>query len=340
MKNLMTRLLAIILLVGVLLSVFPVTVSAAENSSITLKSLGSGELAAFHVPNMFPGESITKEYLIETKHSEAITLHYRADIRTDAKYEMLAKVLKVCIKIEGQTAYDGYMRNMPSSLNHSLPAGQNTVRYTITAYLDTHLTPIADMPEDTSVDNDYMNKELVADFFWWFEDTTDVAVKLTAEKLMDGKYARGSKFSFVLKDATGKTVSTTKNDDGHIEFDSLYFSAPGTYTYTISEVKGTDSKITYDAAVYKAVITVQEDESYTVTYLRNGAEYTGLPRFLNKTKGSSGSDDPGDYDPDNPKTGDDFPLTLVSIICGSSLCLLICLLLLWKNPKKEEKDYE
>ncbi len=331
MKNLMTRLLAIILLVGVLFPILPVTADAAEeSSSITLRQPGSGTVVPFNVSNLFPNQSVTKEYEVTTKHSEAITLNFRSDIRPGTQYEKLAEVLKVCIEIQNESSpsYDGLMKDMPAVLTHSLPAGTNQVTYRITAYLD------------KSVGNDYMNKSLVADFFWWFEDSTDVVVKLTAEKLMDGKYARGSKFSFVLKDETGKTVSTTKNDDGHIEFDSFYFSAPGTYAYTISEVKGTNSKIIYDAAVYKAVITVQEDESYTVTYLRNGAEYNGLPRFLNKTKGSSGSDDPGDYDPDNPKTGDDFPLTLVSIICGSSLCLLICLLLLWKNPKKEEKDYE
>ncbi len=333
MRKIFTRLFAMILLLGVLLPMLPVTADAAEESSITLRQPGSGTVVPFAVSNLFPNQSVTREYEVKTKHPEAITLNFRADIRKDAQYQKLAEVLKVRIEIQNESNphYDGLMKDMPAALQHSLPAGTNRVTYRITVYLD------------ASVGNDYMDKSLVADFFWWFEDTSDVAVKLTAEKLMDGNYARGKKFSFVLEDHTGKTVSTAKNDDGHIEFDTLYFSAPGTYTYTISEREGSNPEIRYDPAVYKAVITIREDESYTVAYFRNGSEYSGLPRFLNRTKGAPGSqepsDDPSDYDPDNPKTGDDFPLLLAGVICGSALCLLICLLLLWKNPKKEEKNH-
>ncbi len=328
MRRSISRLLALILLAGVLLPILPVTADAAgESSRIALSQPGSGELEPFFADNLFPGDSVTREYAVTTRHDKPITLHYHADIRPDADYRKLAEVLMVRIQAQGTLLYDGLMAAMPAALSWDLPAGTNTVTYRITAYLE------------TSVGNPYMNQQLLADFRWWFLDDADVAVVLTAEKLMDGQYARGSDFSFVLKDDTGKVVSTVKNDDGHVEFPPLHFDTPDTYTYTMEEVKGTNSRVTYDTAVYQALITVNPDGSYAIAYTRNGAEHTTLPRFLNAAAGTSGSDNPSDYNPSNPKTGDDFPLMLVSILCGSSLCLLICLLLLWKNPKKEDEAH-
>ncbi len=328
MRNLFGRLAALVLLAAVLLPVWPMADAAENSSSLTLKAPDAGEMVAFHVPNMFPGESVTREYVIETRHSEAIVLKYHADIRPDARYQKLAEVLDIKIEFPHRNTvlYDGLMAAMPAALDVPLDAGRNELTYRITVSLD------------TSVENDYMNRELVADFRWWFLDETDTAVTITAEKLMNGQYARGRKFTFVLKDAAGREVSRVRNDDGHIEFDSLYFTEPGVYTYTFQELKGSDSAIVYDKAVYTAVITVAQDGSHTISYERNGKDYGArLPRFLNATRDHPCPDDPSDEDPDNPKTGDPVPLQLLALICGSSLCALVCLFLLWKDRRKEAR---
>lgn len=116
----------------------------------------------FQVPNMFPGDSETKFFRIKVFYSESVVVRYHADIRPG--YEKLAEVLKVKVRLLGsdETLYDGLMRDMPQSLNHALYTNtktQSELYYEITAYLD------------TSVGNEYQDKDLIADFRWWVEET-------------------------------------------------------------------------------------------------------------------------------------------------------------------------
>lgn len=59
---------------------------------------------------------------------------------------------------------------------------------------------------------------------------------LSGHKTLTGRALRADEFSFQLKDAQGKVVSTATNDaDGNFAFDDLVFDAAGTYSYTVSE---------------------------------------------------------------------------------------------------------
>ena len=116
----------------------------------------------FQVGNMFPGDSETKYFRVRVSYHDTITVHYKATVRPG--YEKLAEVLKVRIRLlsAGETMYDGLMRDMPESLAHKLASKKSAtdeLYYEITAYLD------------TSVGNDYQNKDLIADFKWWVEET-------------------------------------------------------------------------------------------------------------------------------------------------------------------------
>ncbi len=77
-----------------------------------------------------------------------------------------------------------------------------------------------------------------------------------------------SEFSFVLKDKDGKTLETVKNDaSGNVKFSALEFKKgqEGTYNYTVEEVKGTDTTVTYDTM--KAVVTVKVSHDGTAKAL-------------------------------------------------------------------------
>ena len=66
------------------------------------------------------------------------------------------------------------MRDMPESLNVDLQTDSevtNEVYYEITAYLE------------TSVGNEYMQTELVADFTWWVEETDNLGPAHTSDGL-------------------------------------------------------------------------------------------------------------------------------------------------------------
>lgn len=116
----------------------------------------------FQVANMFPGDMETKYYCVRISHSGDVIVHYRANVRPG--YEKLAEVLRcrVVLLTTGETLYDGLMRDMPQSLTHGVKTTESTeseLYYEIAAYLD------------TSVGNEYQNKDLIADFSWWVQDT-------------------------------------------------------------------------------------------------------------------------------------------------------------------------
>ena len=59
---------------------------------------------------------------------------------------------------------------------------------------------------------------------------------LSGRKTLTGRDLKAGEFSFQLKDAQNKVVSTATNDaDGNFHFDDLTFDEPGTYTYAVSE---------------------------------------------------------------------------------------------------------
>ena len=126
----------------------------------------------FKVGNMFPGDSETKYYCVRVSHKGNVVLRFRADIQPG--YEKLAEVLccRVTSPENGEVIYDGLMRDMPKSLNHSLTTSArrtSEVYYEITAYLD------------TSVGNEYMNRDLKADFIWWVEETENLDFPKTGD---------------------------------------------------------------------------------------------------------------------------------------------------------------
>ena len=83
-------------------------------------------------------------------------------------------------------------------------------------------------------------------------------VSIGAIKVLEGRELKKDEFSFKL---VGEDVeSTVTNDaDGKISFDKFEYSEPGTYVYTISEVKGDEAGMTYDKSVFTATVNVVDD---------------------------------------------------------------------------------
>ena len=130
---------------------------------------------------------------MRVSYHDKITVHYKATVRPG--YEKLAEVLKVRVKLlsTGETMYDGLMRDMPESLTHKLASKKSTtdeLYYEITAYLD------------TSVGNDYQNKDLIADFKWWVKETENLEENpqtgATSDILLCAALAAGSLGMMIL----------------------------------------------------------------------------------------------------------------------------------------------
>ena len=83
-------------------------------------------------------------------------------------------------------------------------------------------------------------------------------VSIGAIKVLEGRELKKDEFSFKL---VGEDIeSTVTNDaDGKINFDKFEYDEPGTYAYTISEVKGDEADMTYDKSVFTATVNVADD---------------------------------------------------------------------------------
>ncbi len=83
-------------------------------------------------------------------------------------------------------------------------------------------------------------------------------VSIGTIKVLEGRELKKDEFSFKL---VGEDIeSTVTNDaDGKINFDKFEYDEPGTYVYTISEVKGDEAGMTYDKSVFTATVNVVDD---------------------------------------------------------------------------------
>ncbi|MGJ0869770.1 Spy0128 family protein, partial [Enterococcus innesii] len=88
---------------------------------------------------------------------------------------------------------------------------------------------------------------------------------LEASKELTGKALSADEFQFQLLDEQGEVLQTKTNDaSGKIYFDAIDYDQAGTYKYTIREVAGTDSTITYDDTVYHVTVNVEDQAGQLV----------------------------------------------------------------------------
>lgn len=127
-------------------------------------------------------------------------------------------------------------------------------------------------------------------------------VSIGAIKVLEGRELKKDEFSFKL---VGEDIeSTVTNDaDGKINFDKFEYDEPGTYVYTISEVKGDETGVTYDKSVFTATVNVVDDGEgnlkASVAYAKGDKSVEGI--VFNNTYKKPETPVPAP-DPGTPKT--------------------------------------
>ena len=77
---------------------------------------------------------------------------------------------------------------------------------------------------------------------------------------LSGREAKAGEFSFELRDADGRIVSTARNAaDGSVRFGALVFDRPGTAAYTLVQKAGEAGGVVYDSTVYAVKFVVTDD---------------------------------------------------------------------------------
>jgi pilin isopeptide linkage protein len=118
------------------------------------------------------------------------------------------------------------------------------------------------------------------------EASTPTQVVLQANKVLTGRSLQAGEFSFVLKDENGEAIETVSNDGtGAVNFSAIDYDQAGTYTYTISEVAGNETGISYDDHVINVTVDVVDEDGTLVAT----PSYEGSQTFTNEYQPAAGS---------------------------------------------------
>ena len=93
-------------------------------------------------------------------------------------------------------------------------------------------------------------------------NSVPISVEFNFSKKLEGRELKANAFSFTLTDQDGNLVETVKNDaSGNVKFSTIEYKKgqEGTYKYTIEEVKGSDSTVTYDTMKAEVTVEVKHD---------------------------------------------------------------------------------
>lgn len=153
------------------------------------------------------------------------------------------------------------------------------------------------------------------------------SVTLGASKALDGRALAEGEFTFQLTDENGDVVAKASNDaNGAVDFGTISYDAAGKYSYTISEVAGNDSAITYDDTVYGVVVDVTDPGTGS---LQAEVTYTdGNPQFVN-TYTKPADNTPGQEGTTSGtsgvKTGDNADLLPILIVMAAAIIVIIAM---------------
>lgn len=119
------------------------------------------------------------------------------------------------------------------------------------------------------------------------------SVTLGASKVLDGKSLEADEFTFALTDEGGEQVTATNDVNGMVVFPAIQYGEAGTYQYTIAEVKGDESDVTYDESEYAVTVTVEDngEGSLVATVAYEGGN---APVFTNTYNAPEAPASPGD----------------------------------------------
>ena len=120
------------------------------------------------------------------------------------------------------------------------------------------------------------------------------SVTLGASKVLNGKSLEDGEFSFALEGEDGTRLVATNDASGMVAFPAIQYSEAGTYQYALSEVKGTESGVTYDETTYAVAVAVEDDGegSLVATVSYEGGKAPVFNNAYQEPEGPAAADDP------------------------------------------------
>lgn len=119
------------------------------------------------------------------------------------------------------------------------------------------------------------------------------SVTLGASKVLNGKSLEDGEFSFVLEGEDGTQLTAGNDANGMVVFPAIQYSEAGTYQYTLSEVKGSETGVTYDEAAYAVTVAVEDggEGSLVATVSYEGGKAPVFNNTYQEPEGPAAADD-------------------------------------------------
>ena len=120
------------------------------------------------------------------------------------------------------------------------------------------------------------------------------SVTLGASKVLNGKSLEDGEFSFALEGEDGTQLTAGNDANGMVVFPAIQYSEAGMYQYTLSEVKGSETGVTYDEAAYAVTVAVEDDDegSLVATVSYEGGKAPVFNNTYQELEGPAAADDP------------------------------------------------
>ena len=287
---------------------FTVTDDGAGNLTVTRNP---AEGAAFTFTNKYSVKSVSSRVTDQLTATKVL----KGRAWTDADKFTFELVEGDTVVAEGTNAKDGGITldpityDRPGTHTYTLRergAGTHDRGMTFSGASYNVVTTVSDNGDGTlSVKHAFEDAQTETATFTNVYRAAPASVKITAIKKLVGRDLRDGEFAFMLtgEGDTADISQTAKNDaHGNVSFDELTFEAPGTYTFRISEVKGTEEGMTYDEGAYTVTVTVVDNEKgqleASLNYTKNGEAVEAI-KFCNTFTESTTPEEPP-VKPDTP----------------------------------------
>lgn len=134
-------------------------------------------------------------------------------------------------------------------------------------------------------------------------EAAPATVTLNAKKVLEGAELADGEFTFRLENGGQLMDEATNGADGNVTFHELTLKQAGTYTFTVSEIAGSEEGVTYDSSQKTVTVTVTDDGNGQLQASVEGNGQTFTNTYVKPAAGDTNAD-AGDADKAIPQTGD------------------------------------
>lgn len=268
------------------------------NGKLTVQRVGNGSAAAFTFTNTYsvqPVDSSVTDQVTVTKN-----LTGRDMKAGEFEFQLLEGGNVVATgtnDASGKVALSPITYTKPGTYNYTLcevggGSQKAGVQYDGSTFAVT--TTVTDKGDGTlSVAHKVDNDANAVGFFTNSYTPAATSVTLGASKVLNGKSLDAEEFTFVLTDEGDEQVTATNDANGMVVFPAIQYGEAGKYQYTIAEVKGDESDVTYDESKYAVTVTVKDngEGSLVATVAYEGGN---APVFTNTYNAPEAPASPGD----------------------------------------------